>query len=118
MIVDAREHLGDRGIRLGKREECLLAETAENAALGKAHGVLDLGLILRASRPGRQDADAIVGRHHAVAAVDLGIMEAGAVDAGLQVVGHGSAGPRRRRRRTCEPIQSASVGVQVASAKV
>ena len=45
MIVDAREHLGDRGIGLGKREEGLLAQAAENAALGKAHGVLDLGLI-------------------------------------------------------------------------
>src|SRR5690606_21864202 len=79
MIVDAREHLGDRGIGLGKREEGLLAQAAENAALGKAHGVLDLGLVLRASRPGRQDADTVVGRHHAVAAIDLGIMKAGAV---------------------------------------
>ncbi|MCY1358189.1 hypothetical protein D9M69_447140 [compost metagenome] len=53
MIVDAREHLGDRGIGLGEREEGLLAEASENAALGKAHGVLDLRLVLRTARPGR-----------------------------------------------------------------
>ncbi|MCY1358188.1 hypothetical protein D9M69_447130 [compost metagenome] len=33
-----------------------------------------------------------MGRHHAVAAVDLGIMEAGAIDAGLQVVRHDQPG--------------------------
>lgn len=120
MIVDACEHISDRGIRLGKREECLFAQAAEDAALSKAHGVLDLGLILRASRPSRKDTDTVVGCHHAVAAVDLGIMEAGTVDAGLQVVRHHKPwhATKKANMRTCEPIQSGKVWVHVASAKV
>jgi hypothetical protein len=36
---------------------------------------LDLGLVARTIRPCRQDADAVVRRHHGVAAIDLGIVE-------------------------------------------
>lgn len=92
MIVDALQHLGDRGIGLRKREERLLAQATENAALGEAHVVLNLGLVLRTPRPRRQNTDAIVGHHHAVAAVDLRTAEAGAADAGLQIAGHDQAG--------------------------
>ncbi|SMC95002.1 hypothetical protein [Rhizobium sp. RU36D] len=39
MIVDAHERISDRGSRHGKRQECLLVQTVEDAALSKAHGV-------------------------------------------------------------------------------
>ncbi len=76
MIVDAIEGAGDRRIGLGEREERLSPQPTQNAGLGETDSVLDLGLVLRASRPRRQDADAVVRRHHAVAAVDLRIVEA------------------------------------------
>lgn len=44
------------------------------------------------SRPCRKNADAIVRCHHAVAAVDLGIVEAGTTDARLQIVGNDESG--------------------------
>jgi hypothetical protein len=34
-----------------------------------------------------EEHDAIMGCHHAVTAVDLGVVEAGVVDARLQIVG-------------------------------
>jgi hypothetical protein len=119
VIVDALQHLSDRGIGLSEREECLFAKTAENAALGELYAILHLGLVLRASRTCWQDANAIMSSHDPVAAVDLRIVEAGAVDAGLQIVGTISRGTpsKKMNMRTCEPIQSGRVWVHVASAK-
>ena len=63
-----------------------MAQAAENVELGEAHAGLDFCLILRPTRSGWKNADRVVGRHLAVAAVDLGIVERGLVDAALQVV--------------------------------
>ena len=69
-----------------------MPKSAEDVALGKAHTRLDLGLVARLARAGRQDADAVMRRHHAVAAVDLGVVERRLVDPGLQIIGHDEAG--------------------------
>ena len=69
-----------------------MPKSAEDVALGKAHARLDLGLVARLARAGRQDADAVMRRHHAVAAVDLGIVERRLVDPGLQIIGHDQPG--------------------------
>lgn len=90
--IDAFQHLGDGSVCFGKREERLFAQATEDAALGETHAVLNLRLVLRTPRPGWQDANAIVGCHHTVAAVDLRIVEAGVADARLQIVGHDQAG--------------------------
>ena len=82
---------GDGRVGLGEREEGLAPQAAENAGLGEADAVLDLGLVLGAARSGRQDADAVVRGHHAIAAVDLRVVERGLVDPGLQIVGHDQA---------------------------
>lgn len=50
VIVDALQHLGDRGIGLREREEGQFAKTAENTALGELYAILHLGLVLWASR--------------------------------------------------------------------
>ena len=91
MVVDAIERAGDRRVGLGQREEGLAPQPAEDAGLGEADAVLDLGLVLGLARSGRQDADAVMRGHHAVAAVDLRIVERGLVDPGLQIVGHDQA---------------------------
>ena len=91
MIVDAVEGTGDGGVGLGEREEGLSPQAAEDAGLGEADPVLDLGLVLGPARSGRQDADAVVRGHHPVAAVELRVVERGLVDPGLQVVGHDQA---------------------------
>lgn len=88
MVVDPVERPGDRCIGIGQREEGLPPQSSEDAGLGEPNPVLDLRLVLRAPWPGRQHADTVMGSHHAVAAVDLRIVEGGTVDAGLQIVGH------------------------------
>ena len=40
------------------------AQPAQDVALGEADAGLDLGLVARLARPGRQDADAVVRGHH------------------------------------------------------
>ncbi len=80
MIVDALARAGNRRIGFGQREESLVPQPSENAGLGKAHAILHFGFVLGLSWPRRQDADAVMRGHHAVAAVDLGIVERGPVD--------------------------------------
>ena len=88
MGVDALHCVRDRGVALGKREERLTAQPAQDVGLSEADPCLDLGLVARLARAGRQDAEAVVGRHHAVAAVDLGIVKRRLVDPALQIVGN------------------------------
>ena len=89
--IHALHRAGDRGVALGEREERLPSQPAEDVGLGEAHPCLDLGFVARLSWSRRQHADAVMGRHHAVAAVDLGVVERGLVDAALQVVRHDQA---------------------------
>jgi len=86
--VEIVESVPDGGIAFGKREEGLMTQPTENIGLGQAHTGLDLRFVLRTIRPGWKDADAIVGRHLAVTAIDLGIIEGGFFDAALEVVGN------------------------------
>ena len=88
MGIHAIEAARDRRVAFGKREECLVAQPAEDVALGKAHPGFDLGLVARLSRTRRKHADAVMGGHHAVAAIDLRIVERGLVNAALEIVRH------------------------------
>ncbi len=103
------------GLALGNA--CLIAQPAKNAGLGETNAGLGLGFILRALRPCRENADAIVGRHNSDAAVDLGIIETRPVHAGLQIFGAIRRGtlPKKLNMPTCEPIQSGRVWVHVTS---
>ena len=92
VVVDAIERLGNSGIGLSQREESLVAQAPQNAGLGETHSILHFRFIPRLSWPCWKNTDAIVGSHHAVAAVDLGIVETGATDARLQIVGNDESG--------------------------
>ena len=104
VIVDAIECAGDRRVGLLQREERLSPQPAQNAGLGETHAVLDLGFVAWLARPRRQDADAVVRRHHAVAPIDLRIIEAGPIDARLQIVGNDQS------RNTVEEAEHAHMG--------
>ena len=88
--VDALQRGGDRRVRLGQREEGLPAKPPEDVGLGKTHPA-STSPFAGLSWPCRKDADAVMGRHHAVAAIDFRVVERGPVDAGFQIVGHDEA---------------------------
>ncbi|MGY3409918.1 hypothetical protein ACVWZV_006031 [Bradyrhizobium sp. GM5.1] len=78
--------------RLGQREEGLPAKPPEDIGLGKTHSGFHFCLIPGLSWPCRKDADAVMGRHHPVAAIDFRVVERSPVHAGLQIVRDDEAG--------------------------
>jgi hypothetical protein len=120
MGVHAIEAAPDRGIALSEREEGLMAQSPEYVALRKAHAKFDFGFVARLSCTGRKNADPVMSSHHAIAAIDLRIVERGLVNAALEIVRYDETrhAPKKRNIRTCAPIQSGSVCVKLASAWV
>ena len=110
--VDALHHGGDRGVRLGQREEGLPPKPSEDIALGEAYAGLDLRLVAGLARAGRKNADAVMGGHHPVAAIDLGMVERGSLDAGLQIVGHDEA------RHAAEEAEHPDMGLDPVSQRL
>src|SRR4249919_1118819 len=88
MGIHAIETARDRCVAFNEREEGLVAQPAENVALGKAHPRFDLGLVARLSWTRRKHADTVMSGHHAVAAIDLRIVERGLMNAALEIVRH------------------------------
>jgi hypothetical protein len=60
-IIEIGEQRDDGGVELGEREEALMAQPGENPALDHEDAGLDLGLVARLARPGRQDRRAVMG---------------------------------------------------------
>ena len=118
MGVEALHRGRDRGVALGEREERLVPQPTQDVGLGEADLRLDFSFVARLSWSCRQDADPVVGRHHAVAAVDLGVVERGLVDPALQIVGNDQARDAIQEAEQAHraPIQAGKVWVQVASA--
>src|SRR6478609_8380738 len=104
MSIDALDRGSDRQVGLIEREEGLPAQSPKDVGLGEAHTGLDLRFVAGPARSGRQDADAVMGGHHAVATIEFGIVERSPVDARLQIVGHHQA------RNTAEEAEHADVG--------
>ena len=105
-------------VQLGEAEEAAIAQAGQDPALDDLDADFDFRLVPRFARPRRHDRGVVMGRHAGIGAVDLGIVQAGLDDAGLEVVRHHvrrHAAEDRRRRGLCEPIQSGSACVQVAS---
>ena len=78
---------------------------AEQPALDDQHGLLDLRLVARLSRPRRQDGGSVMRRHLGVGPIDLGVVEAGLDDGGPGVVRHDEFG------NAADRLEGAHVGV-------
>jgi hypothetical protein len=122
MAIHAIEAARDRRIAFREREEGLVAQPAENVALGKAHASFDLGLVARLSRTRRKHADTVMGGHHAVAAIDLRIVERSLVNAALEIVRHyetrhateEAEHPHMRTDPVWQGLREARLGIGVA----
>ena len=83
-------HLGrDRLVQLGEREEPSVAKRRQHPPLDREHTCLGGRLVTRPAHPRRQHDRVVVGGELAIGGVELGLVEAGRRDAGLQVVRHG-----------------------------
>src|SRR5438105_11985010 len=60
--------------------------STSNIGLGKTHSGFHFCLIPGLSWPCRKDANAVMGRHHPVAAIDFRVVERSPVHTGLQIV--------------------------------
>ena len=78
-LVHASHDEGDGRIAFGEREECQMAQSAENVGLGKSNSGFDFRFIPRLFWACWKNSDGIVRRHRAVGAVDLGVVERGLV---------------------------------------
>ena len=85
-FVELRHELAERGVDVGEGDEGSSPKPAEQPALDDQHGLLDLRLVARLSRPRRQDGGFIMGRHLAVGTMDLRLVEAGLHHGGPGVV--------------------------------
>src|SRR5262249_52639342 len=65
-----------------------MTQAAEDVSLSKAHPGFDLGLVARLARTRRKHPTPERGPHHAVARIDLRIVERCFVTCALEIVGH------------------------------
>ena len=104
-FVELCHELDERGVDVGETVEDPSPKPAEQPALDDQHGLLDLRLVARLSRPRRQDGGSVMGRHLAVGPIDLRLVEAGLDDGGPSVVRHDEFG------NAADRLEGAHVGV-------
>ncbi len=90
--IEPQHEFGDGLIEFAQTEEALMAQARQHPALYQKHAAFDLGLVLRAARPGGQHHGGVMAGQVAIGRVDLWIVEAGSGDAALQVVGDQQCG--------------------------
>ena len=86
--IELVEQHPDRRVELGEREEPMVAQAGQDPALDDLDGDLDLGLVARPARPGRQDRRAVVRGEVLVGPVQPGLVPVGPGHPDLGVVGH------------------------------
>jgi len=69
-----------------------VTQAGQDLALDHLDADLDFRLIARLARPRRHDRGIVMGCHVGIGAVDLGIMEAGLDDGGLEIIRHDLTG--------------------------
>ena len=104
LLVETDEQLADRLVQFGQAVEAAMAQPAEQPALDDQHAGLDLGLVARPARPGRQDGGVVMRRHLGIGAVDLRLVEAGLDDGDLGVVRH------QQLRHAADRLEGAGMG--------
>src|SRR6185437_15903666 len=82
-----------------------MAQPPEKPSLDNEHGLLDLRLVARASRPRWQDGSTVMRRHLGIGAVDLGVVKTGLDDGGLGIIRY------QQMRNTADRLQGADMGV-------
>ena len=87
-VVELDEELRDSSVELGEGEECLIAKTREDPALGHLHGDLDLGLDSWLPRTRRQNRSHVMARPLVERPLHAGVVLACDRDGGLELVGH------------------------------
>ena len=86
-VIHALHDQRDGRVAFGEREECQMAQSAENVGLGKSDSGFDYRFIPGLFWACWKNSDGIMRRHRAVGAVDLGVVERGLGDPALQIVG-------------------------------
>ncbi len=115
-IQFAEQH-GDRAVQLGQREEALVAQAGQDPALDHLDCDLDLGLVARPSRAGRQDRRAVVGGEVLVGWIEAWFVPVGLEHAGLEVVGHDLARhPAEEGERP--PVRTDPIGQRLRPARL
>ena len=102
--IQASDLLADGDVQFVEAEEPPVAQPGDDPALHEQHGGLDLGLVAGLVGARGQNGRAVMRGHLGVAAVDFGLIEAGADHPGLEVVGHD------QRRHRAESGEDAGVG--------
>ena len=84
--VQPLQHPQDRLVGFVEREERHVPQSAEDVGLGQTHPGFDHRLVPRLARARRQHADTVMRRHHAVATIELRVVERCLVDPGLEII--------------------------------
>src|SRR5215813_9365595 len=119
-IVDLRNEPADGFVELGEREECAITEFGDDPPGGDLYPNLDFRLVPGFVWPCREDRRAVVSCHILVRTIDLRLVEARLDNPCLEIVAHRERrdSAKEGKGRLCEPIQSASDWLPVASAYV
>jgi hypothetical protein len=91
-VVQPLESLSNGDVGFREREEGAVAQGREDPALGHLDSDLDLGLVSRFARAGRDDGAAVVGGKIGIGAVELRLVSMRPIDCRLQVVGNQDRG--------------------------
>ena len=86
--VQRLQQFPDGLVELGEGEETAVTQARQDPSLDQLDADLDLGFVARLAWPRRYDRGVVMGRQIGVSAVDLGIVQAGLDDAGLQIIRH------------------------------
>ena len=105
LFVEMLQQIADRRVDLGQTVKSSVAQPPEKPSLDDEHRLLDLRLVPRSSRPGRQDGGVVMRRHLGVGAIDLGIVETGLDDGRLGIVRH------EKMRNAADRLQGPHMGV-------
>ena len=108
LFVEMGHQLGDRRVHLRQTVEEAPPKPPQQPAFDDKHGLLDFGLVARASGTRGQDRGVIMSRHLPIGSVDLRVIKAGLYHRCLRVVGHeqlrGAADGRKALDMSVNPV--------------
>ena len=120
--IQLAQELGDPLVERRQGEKGLVAQAGDDPPLGDLHGDLDLGLVARPRRAGRQDRRPVVRAELGIEALHAGLVATRHGHAALELVAHDGGrhaaeegeGPRVARDPVGELLRARRLGVRVA----